>query len=321
MRKSTAGFALVDVLALGAVGAVLMAIGIPTLLRARELSKRMACSVNLAGIGAAGSIYASANKGSWMVPAFKNGRIDFIGIGYTAANWISEPGHEVATEVGFDRHRESRSETLYAPSAGSENVSTTRAYWMLVRSGEANVRQFICPSSLNDFVDSTENVELYYDFRQYWNISYGYLVPFGPPDTMPREGMDSRQVIAADKGIFYLRGLIPQYRNGLGQPLEVTSPPSDWRPYNSYNHGGPSAGEGQNALFADGHVAFLRRPTGGVDDDNIYTLMTEAWDSRGTNRIYGETPHQFYRGNPYPGQDVFGTGPGMYSTTDSLIYP
>ena len=141
--------------------------------------------------------------------------------------------------------------------AGSPAVSTTRAYWMLVRSGDVTVEQFICPSSGDDR-DDTENLDLYYDFQLLENISYGYQVPFGPRDTQPREGMDNRQIVAADKGPWYLnttRALFEEAgRTGAGITLDDS--PKDWRQFNSNNHGGKSNGEGQNCLFADGHASF-----------------------------------------------------------------
>ena len=80
-------------------------------------------------------------------------------------------------------------------------------------------------------------------------------------------------------------------------------------------------GEGQNALFADGHATFVRIPASGIDGDNIYTLMTNDWGSTiGKNRIHGDTPQEA-SDPPYPGQDAFGNGAGKYSSTDSLIYP
>ncbi len=320
MRKRFKAFTLIELLVVIAIIALLISILLPSLSRARELSKRLVCGSNVKGIGTSAKIYANENQEKWMIPAFKRGKIDAGGIVYTAQDRSSPPGSEIAAEVGFERHRESKSETPTAPSAGSESVAVTRAYWMMVRSGDITVKQFICPSA-GDIEDPTENLDLYYDFTEYRNISYGYLVPFGPRDTQPREGMDNRQVLSADKGPFYLKGATPQWQNAAGQQIRADSSPNDWRPYNSANHGGASNGEGQNALYADGHASFLRTPLGGIDSDNIYTLMTETWDQAGTNRIHGDTPHQFSSGNPYPGQDVFGSGAGKYSSTDSLIYP
>lgn len=45
-------------------------------------------------------------------------------------------------------------------------------------------------------------------------------------------------------------------------------------------------GDGQNVLFLDSHVNFLKRSYCGLDEDNIYT----AWD--GTEKVRGK-PAQF----------------------------
>jgi prepilin-type N-terminal cleavage/methylation domain-containing protein/prepilin-type processing-associated H-X9-DG protein len=321
MRKRFKGFTLIELLVVIAIIALLISILLPSLSRARELSKRLVCSSSAKGIGTSAKIYANDNQEKWMVPAFKRAAIDSEGIDYLADRQ-SPVGSEQPGEVGFERARESESETANSPSAGSTAVSTTRSYWMMVRSGDITIKQFVCPSS-GDNEDPTENLELYYDFVEYRNISYGYQVPFGPRDTQPREGMDNRQVIAADKGPYYTPGYTPDPLT-LGTndtPLTLESSPKDWRPLNSFNHGGSSNGEGQNALFADGHASFLRTPAGGIDNDNIYTLMIDEWGPLPYNRIHGDTPHVSAAQNPYPGQDAFGSGAGKYASTDSLIYP
>ena len=319
MRKRFKAFTLIELLVVIAIIALLISILLPSLSRARELSKRLVCGSNVKGIGTSAKIYANENQEKWMIPPFKRSLIDSgTGVDYLAGTKVSQIGSEEAGEVGFERHRESVSETASFPSAGSTALSTTRAYWMMVRSGDITVKQFICPSA-GDEEDPTENLDLYYDFTQYGHISYGYLVPFGPRDTQPREGMDNRQVLAADKGPFYLSGSTPTWDGADGLPLKFDSSPNDWRQYNSSNHGGSSNGEGQNALFADGHASFLRTPLGGIDSDNIYTLMTDEFGQLPDNRIHGDSPHLAPDTNPYPGQGALGGN--AYSSTDSLIYP
>ncbi|MEK6677412.1 MAG: hypothetical protein AABZ47_17385 [Planctomycetota bacterium] len=316
MRVRVAAVSLVDLLVVCALIALLSAFVIPTTARVRELSKRSVCGINLAGIGAANKIYAESNTGRWPVPAFKNATIDQQGIEYTNCG-RTIPG---SGDVTCDRRFESRSETPSCFNCGSTQVAVTRAYWMMVRSGAITVKQFICPSS-GDIADPTVDLGLYYDFTRISNISYGYQVPFGPRDTRPREGMDHRQVIAADKGPWYLPSkpnwnVGPQYL-----PISLNDPPILWRRFNSPNHGGSNSGEGQNVLFADGSASFVRMPAVGVDNDNIYTKMAaDPWVPP-FNRIHGETPHEAPNSNTYPGQDVFGYGPGRQCTTDSLIYP
>ncbi len=323
MRARLKAFSLLDLLIVVATVALLLGVGVPATSRVRELGKRSTCGVNLMGIAASAKVYAAANKEKWMVPAFKESLIDNDGIDYVAGVTLHVPPFEPG-EVGYDREWETTSATPVSPNGGSTALSTTRAYWMLVRSGDVPVQQFICPSNFDDFSDPTEQIDLYYDFTGYRNIGYGYRVPFGPSDTRPREGMDHRQILAADKGPFYLESYRPDFQNSgeNGTPVNVDDPPRYWRPFNSFNHGGTRYGEGQNALYADGHVAFQRIPAVGLDFDNVYTVMRDEWGQfYPYNRTHGDTPHTAPVPNPYPGQNAFGQGPGRYSSTDSLIYP
>jgi len=319
MKSKITSFALVDLLVTAAVAVVLLSLGIPAVSRVHELSKRSVCALNLAGIGAAAKIYATSNKDQWMVPPFKQGAIDNLGIDYLAGNRVNEPPVEPG-EVGNLRLYQTTSETPNS-NTGSTAMSVTRAYWMLVRSGDVSVKQFICPSNLDDVPDHTEQIDLYYDFTGYRNISYGYQVPFGPRDTQPREGADVHKILAADKGPFYLAssGSYFDYAGEDGGPIQLDDPPKNWRRFNSLNHGG-AFGEGQNVLYSDGQVSFVRIPAVGVDNDNIYTLMLNDWTTI-YGRIHGDTPHESAAFNPYPGQNAFGPGGGRYSSTDSLIYP
>lgn len=320
MKTASRGFSLVDLVAVAAIIALVAAVGGPSLFRAGELSKRMTCRVNLKGIGAAAQVYAANNNGRWMIPGFRNGSIDNGGIRYVATglNAIPELG-----EVGYQRVFERKSEDR-SGVGGSISVTTTRAFWMLVRSGAARAQQFVCPSAADDSADTTGSVSLFYDFESYNKISYGYQVPFGPVETQPRDGADGRRIQAADKGPFYFLQVAPNWNVGPGgKPVLVDDLPRFWRAFNSPNHGGTGNGEGQNVLFADNSVSFVRTPAVGVDDDNIYTVMTDEWASfLGFNRIHGDPPQTAPTlGDPYPGQDAIRPGVNGFSSTDTLIYP
>ncbi|MGD2110993.1 MAG: hypothetical protein PVI86_16575 [Phycisphaerae bacterium] len=317
MNKRLRGTTLIELAAVAGIAVTVLTMAFASFARYRELSKRLVCSMNLKGIGAVALIYGENHNDLWMVPPFKSALIDVEGIDYVndtpSINVpVSDPG-----EVGYDRPFQSTSETLQDPTAGSVAAATTRSFWMLVRSGDVHLPQFVCPSS-EDTVDGTEDILLYYDFTGYRNISYGYQVPFGPRATQPNSLADPGRIQAADKGPFYSQRSNIDWRYD-GHNLEVDSPPNEWRKYNSANHGGYSNGEGQNCLYADGHVCFHVKPIVGVDHDNIYTLMLDLWDvDKGI--IYGELP-QTAPTPPYPGQEAFGSGPGRFSVTDSLIYP
>jgi hypothetical protein len=325
MKNRVVALALVDLLVTVAVAVLLVSVAVPSVSRVRELSKRALCSVNLSGIGAAVKVYATSNNGSWMVPPFKRAKIDNGGIDYVLDQPVPRVPATDPGEVGYQRRFSTTSETPPLPFTGSEAMSVTRSYWMLVRSRDVTVKQFTCPSAPTDVPDPTENIDLYYDFTGYFNISYGYQVPFGPPDTHAREGMDTRQIVAADKGPLYPKtpsAVIPDWDHAgaNGGPINLEDLPKNWRPFNSPNHGGQANGEGENVLYSDGHVSFVRIPASGVDNDNIYTVIANEWSILPYNVIHGKTPHQG-AGPPYPGQNALGTGAGFYSATDSLIYP
>ncbi len=316
MTRKSRAFTLIELLVVIAIIALLISILLPSLARARELSKRLVCASNVKGIGTSCKIYSNENQEKWPCPPFRQGSVNTSqAIQYLLPNnGLDGPG-----QTGYRRTEPSLSEGGHQ-NAGSTQCSVTRAYWMLVRSGDITVKQYICPSS-GDEDDPTEDIDLYYDFFEYKHISYGYQVPFGPRDTRAREGIDNRQVIAADKGPFYLEDDLPAnnwMKPGGGGPVILDDPPKIWRPYNSANHGGKSNGEGQNVLFGDGHATFAPIPAVAVDSDNIYTLMGPAFDILGLNRIHGETVHEA-NPPPYPGQNTLGQG--KYASTDSMIYP
>lgn len=257
------------------------------------MSPRLVCAANLKGLGMSMKLYAVDNLETWATPAFDESAIGSIR--YTVA-----PGSGAGTARSPGRGQPS----IGGPGGATE-LSTTRAYWMLVRSGEVTVKQFVCPFS-GDTPDETENLDLYYDFTGLSNVSYGYQVPFGPMTTRAREGADMRMPLAAEKGLYA--------DASVGLPdasLTRESTSKDWRPFNSRNHGG----EGQNVLYADGHVTFERRPVVGIDGDNIYTVALDNLVA--ASRVMGESP---WRRSAHPFQPVSAEGE-LLASTDSVIFP
>lgn len=312
MENRLRGLGLRDLAAVLILALLLILMGIPTLAQSRRLNRREACAVNLRAIGWQAKIYANDNNERWMVPPFKRALVDNGGIDYLAGDRVNVPATDPG-EVGYAREDQSTADPL--GDGGSSAVSVTRAYWMLVRSGDLDAQTFICPAS-RDAADPAMVPEWYYDFGGYHNISYGYQVPFGPRGNGPGEWARSDMPLAADKGPYYLNKFEPTFQLGSKNPVAFGDPLGRWRRFNSPNH----HGQGQNVLFADASVSFEQTPAVGIHRDNIYTLMVDGWDETGFNRIHGESPHYATVAElPYPGQDVFGLG--WFSSTDSLIYP
>jgi prepilin-type N-terminal cleavage/methylation domain-containing protein len=314
-KKEKKGFTLIELLVVVAIIALLISILLPSLSRARELAKRVKCGAQLNGMGKSYTIYANDFAEAYPVPPFSE---TSIGEGSSGPIDYTGPGGEVGTaNASLNRNLVSKTDADAGGAAGSgtKRISTTRSFWILVRQGEVTVAQFLCPSS-SDVEDDTQEIERYYDFVDWNRVSYGYQVPYGPGSTRPSTNIDARMPIMADKGPFSS----PQGGPMPWPPpatLDLNSSPSQWTRYNSGNHGGRGAGEGQEILFADGHVDFQRKPTVGIANDNIYTLMND--NASTTGRIIGAKPDTGPPPNPYPGENTFGTDSD--SASDALIYP
>lgn len=269
---------------------LLAVILLPSLARARELSKRTVCAANLKGTANGFLTYAVANLDEFPIPAHLEAEQDEIGrVRYA-------PG-----KVGVGRGR-ANDPTAGESTPESTEVSTTRAFWYLVRSGASSPRSFICPSS-NDMPNNEDHPQAFWDFRSYSEVSYGYQVPFGK---LGRPGSDVHEdmALAADKGPY--GAALEAGKPDPGVPTATSmSSPREWRPWNSPNHGS----EGQNVIYSDGHVNFVMTPLAGTDKDNIYTRWSRA--DAGTD----ENELARVQGTPPTGIET------PWSDTDSLIYP
>ena len=277
--------------------------------RAPRLSKRTVCSANLGGIGKGFATYATANNDWWPTAAHK-------------ASTTTQPSGEVTyvRRIGAKRGAQGRPEAG-ATTDQSTEVSTTRAFWMLIRTGASSPKSFICPSS-RDEPNEEANPTDYWDFgsgdqgsegmakqdpaANWLQVSYGYQVPFGRIGR-PNGDVDNDMAMAADKGP-YGAFLDAGQRSDPGAPVTTSaSNPDDWRKWNSPNHGGVGDGEGQNVMYPDAHVMFMNTPLMGVKRDNIYTQWSSASpDENGW--VQGRPPTESGREVPM-------------GETDTLIYP
>ncbi len=316
-RRRVLGFTLIELLVVVAIIALLISILLPSLSRARELSKRLVCGANLSGIGKACKIYASPMinpEEVWPIPAFdKTERKSQDGGGIDYCQELEHSSEEPADCSSTPPKRTT------ASCDETPELSATRALWMLVRAGDVQVKQLICPSS-GSSPDPASEIDSYYDFRTIEHISYGYQVPYGPNDTRPSENLDARMAMVADRGPYYGISSPDTYTQQMSDAeLSDNSAPAEWKAYNSGNHGGRGQGEGQNVLFQDGHATFERKPIVGVDQDNIYTNMMNNAEKEG--RWWGRPPAKTTSYSWYPGEDTFGSTGNTWSSTDTLIFP
>jgi prepilin-type N-terminal cleavage/methylation domain-containing protein len=293
VKRKTA-FTLIELLVVVAIIALLISILLPSLSRARELSKRTICAANLRGIGQACKVYSNDNEDYWPIAwPYNIAPTQVVPIAqFDTTNSIGKPELRDRTQP---------------------KITTTACFWLLVQGGGVSTKQFVCPSS-GDVTDSTTTLDAYKDFSSDQSVSYGYQWPWAqePSSTAPRpglayayEGRDSNMALTADRGPF---GTAGGYDTTQGEPEACTfddnSSPSFWSKFNSANH----QREGQNVGYQDAHVEFQKRPIAGVNNENIYTVwqttypitthLTEAAYFHGYRLVYGtDASGRLPRGN------------------------
>lgn len=313
--KRKRGFTLIELLVVVAIIALLISILLPSLARAREITKRAVCASNLRGVGQSMKVYANDNT-DW----------------YPAAPYkvtVTSVGHAI-TFI----EKMSLNLTSAQTSGDITEVHPSRSLFLLIINGSCSTKQFTCPS-VGDQEDDMRNGTgtsvvaaqpgtTRFDFKGYPYLSYGYQLPFGPR-AKPNEGLDPRIALMADKGPFFEAGSPGSSEwwtkdkyvttwgasgtaitlTGYTTAAQLLSAPSDkWKNFNSRNH----AGEGQNVLYGDGHVDFGKKPIAGVNSDNIYTssVVTGSGEALMVGSILGNTPANLK---------------GPTTQTDSMIVP
>ena len=140
------GFTLIELLVVVAIIALLIAILLPSLARAREAAKRGVCCQNLKGITSACKTYAFDNEDRWPLAA-----------SYSRAQPTHVPFlNYLGGSNQVKRDEESRDEDT--PNIGKRIDPTTRSLWLLVRNGQLDTKIFKCPSASDDTKSQRERV-------------------------------------------------------------------------------------------------------------------------------------------------------------------
>jgi prepilin-type N-terminal cleavage/methylation domain-containing protein len=241
------GFTLIELLVVVAIIALLIAILLPSLGKARELANRSTCAANVRGIMQSMVVYSSDNSDCY--PILSSGTLN------------SPP----------------------SSSLGTTNGGLMYSMFSLVGNGQVAAKQFVCksdpntngpantPSSSNNFPGYTPN---------YWQVSgsntpdlsysYSWAWPYASTSTATLGGwwknsMDAGVPIGADINPGNLQ--LPS-----GKTIK-NSPNHQW--------------DGQNVGFGDAHAEFVRTPTCGEtigqNPDNIWNVNNTSNTTAGTS--------------------------------------
>ena len=249
MKRSRA-FTLIELLVVIAIIALLISILLPSLSRARELSKRTVCSANLRGIGQSFYLYAQDDPGVFPAIAMTTGL----------------PGGVSTVADGLMKIFDSVDRTTEPSTTGVP--SPTVDMWAVVRTNNSTPKQFICPSTV-DTQDRAQDTTAYFDFEGAGNLSYAYQYQHDPNRQIIGTSSEPTFPVMAD-GNPYLKGRVLP---------DITSDRNSGFRGNSANH---TNREGQNVLFQDDHVTFEKSPDVGLSGDVAAGII----NSRGRDHCY-----------------------------------
>ena len=265
------GFTLIELLVVVAIIALLIAILLPSLGKARELSNRSVCAANVRGIGQSMAVYAKDNNDQYPIVAS------------TGAYALSGGGNNV-TNASVDYLLSSQG--LYR----SQSASITQNMWVLVLTGQVAPKQYLCKSDPATTVTAVANYGGVY--RPNFNdgvgntgttaadcsYSYSFAYPWtqnGPVGGWWRD--------TTDAGLPLISDMAPMGTSGTS--VTNTQDPTK-KEANSFNH----QRDGQNVGFGDSHAEFARRPDCGQSADNLFTSNNGTTTINGTAFTGGSVP-------------------------------
>ncbi|MHC4122275.1 MAG: type II secretion system protein [Planctomycetota bacterium] len=308
--KGKKAFTLVELLVVIAIIALLMSILMPALARVRSLAYRMLCGTNLSSIGKGIIMYSSDYNEDYPVAGGK------------LATW-SKDGYL----PNWDKPNDMDVFSIKPDGTGGQATITSCLY-LLIRGEYLTPKQFVCRGDLNhelfglttipsgEFTLKIERESQVWDFGRWPSrrCSYSYQMPFVNNEGSPIKFkslvtivLSGNTPVCADRNPWlddnayeYLSDpnvVVPTYKAATGEFIDRD------KKWNCAAH----QRDGQNVLFNDGHVEFMKSPAVGLQEDNIW----RAWPDNTAKGTTPSTKNRILGGDP-PTLSPNGAGVGKW---------
>ena len=338
-------FTTIELLVVVGIIVVLIAILIPTVNHAREVSRRAACAANLRALGIAVRSYGETQetypRTKYVVmlsPAMLKPGGNRFGQGMVTTAFTGARGANPFYMVPGNPNSNTGTEYPQGTGVSVSNLTpayndVTAALFLLIRTDYMNAKQFVCPSAEGARPDTFDvrTARTSSNFTSARNLSYSYTMPYPGESWIGNyndgNGNNTTVPPATNAGYVYGKRMKPQWPlaadlnpGNTGTPaltsLTLNSSSADLKQGNSLNH----ARAGQNVAYVGGNVDWVKTPFAGNQQDNIYTRAKSIPDNPALtpapDRASDTTDH---KGNP----DVnvaFGKHPPT-NANDTILLP
>ncbi|MDB5325236.1 MAG: putative major pilin subunit [Phycisphaerales bacterium] len=244
--RTRRGFTIIELLIVIGIIGLLLAIVLPAAEKVRHKGYLLACASNLHSIGQAVSVYASEHRGQFPRTTYVPGDPVVWGTGAASAN-------------------------SFGPTGPAVN-DVTAAFYLLAREQKMPMLTFICP--YNDVFQYEPDPAKTADHANFTdlmkNLGYSFADPY-PSDAARRAGYTWDSTLGADFPLAADKnpGVDTHGSNVLSNDLLT-----DAEEGASLNH----EQDGQNVLYADGHVTWQKSALSGLNGDNIFANRNKRLD-------------------------------------------